>query len=414
MIILHINKFSPDPIFENSLKALGNITFVHLSSMEKAIKFLNSNIVCVLIVGEFLTDELGIKLIEKINNSEFFKIPIIYIVEDSSNNLLEHYSTMGIKDCLLRSDLTFTRINTIIDSLIKQKQLDVGMSSLSVAIVDDSELSLKVVHNILKDENFTSVTLFSNPVELLKNYAYYDLFFVDIVMPSISGDKLVGMIRKMSPNSIVIAMSTVDNVKTISHVLNAGADDYVVKPINKVELLARIRTNYRSFMLLKELERVASTDSLTGALNHGNIFKTVREELKKAKSNNSIISMALLDLDHFKDINDTFGHLVGDDVLVVFSQHVQRNLDNRYFFGRYGGEEFLILMPDTTLKNAFSFSDKLREDFSRLKINGISSPVTFSGGIVQWDGQEDFSTFLKRSDDLLYESKDMGRNKISF
>lgn len=295
------------------------------------------------------------------------------------------------------------------------------MNELSVVIIDDSTLSQKVAVKILEDAGFSHITTFTDPVTFLKEYRDFDLYIVDIVMPSISGEKLVDMIRKMSPGSIIIGMSTVDNIDTISRVLSVGADDYVIKPVNKVELLARIRTNFRSFNLLKELEvknfeldRLAKTDSLTGAYNHGHIFSMVKQEIKRAKKNSSRLSLLLIDLDHFKDINDTFGHGMGDQVLKTLARVFQKWKSEGHSFGRYGGEEFMLLMPNILLSDAYLYVEKIRSHFTDLNIKGVDRRVTFSGGLVEWNGEEGYREFIKRSDDMLYRAKEGGRDQILY
>lgn len=296
-----------------------------------------------------------------------------------------------------------------------------NMNELSVVIIDDSTLSQKVAVNILKEAGFNNITVFTDPVTFLKEYKEFDLFIVDIVMPSISGEKLVDMIRKMSPGSIILGMSTIDNIDTISRVLSTGADDYVIKPVHKLDLLARIRTNYRSFSLLKELEvknreldLMAKTDSLTGAFNHGHIFSLVKSEIKRVKKNSSSLSLLLIDLDHFKDINDTFGHGVGDQVLKTLARVFQKWVKDSHFFGRYGGEEFMLLMPNISLSDAYLYVEQIRSHFLELRIKGVDRPVTFSGGLVQWNETEGYKEFIKRADDLLYRAKEGGRNQIIY
>lgn len=295
------------------------------------------------------------------------------------------------------------------------------MYELSVVIIDDSTLSQKVAVNILEEDGFSNITSFTDPVKFLKEYKEFDLFIVDIVMPSISGEKLVDMIRKMSPGAIIIGMSTVNNMDTISRVLTTGADDYVIKPVHKLDLLARIRTNFRSFSLLKELELknreldlMAKTDSLTGAYNHGHIFSLVKSEIKKAKKISSELSLLLIDLDHFKAVNDDFGHGVGDQVLKTISRVFQKWLRDNHFFGRYGGEEFMLVMPSINLADASLYVENIRSHFLDLHIKGVDRQVTFSGGLVQWDGYEGYKELIKRADDLLYSAKDSGRNQIIY
>lgn len=419
MVLLHIDSLSLDQDILDGILNDKSITYKHFSKVDKIDSFLERNRICLLLVGEVLDDSNGLDFIDKIHNSTHFRIPVVYLVNRDNDFHLENYATIGVKDCILRSTLSVYKINGYLKKLNTQRKITLGMSSLSVAIVDDSQLSLKVAKNILIEEGFDNITLFDNPITLLKDYKYFDLFLVDIVMPGISGDKLVTMIRKLSPQSIIIAMSTVNNVKTISNVLSGGADDYVIKPLTNVELVARIKTNYRSFMLLKELEdknmeldRLSKTDSLTGAYNHGHIFNTIKKEVIRSGVSGNPLCMLLIDLDLFKRVNDTYGHGVGDEVLRSLSKLFISECTSNNFFGRYGGEEFIFIMTNTNLSQASAISNRLNIEFSNLEIQGIDTIVTFSGGLVMWDTIESDKDFIKRADDYLYKAKDSGRNKI--
>lgn len=419
MLILHADINALEKSIYEGLDQRADTTLVHLELEKDILDFLDKNDISLLLVGENLKNSSGLNLINTINNSSYLGIPIIYIVDNENDYYMENYSKIGVRDCFLLSDLSLMKIDRHIRTLSEQKKLYEGMSNLSVAVIDDSPLSLKVVNGLLKDEGIKNVKSFSDPVTLLKEYEAFSLFIVDIVMPGITGDKLVGMIRRMSPNSIIIAMSAVDNVKTISHVLSIGADDYLVKPFNNFELRARIRTNYRSFMLLQELEdknkelaRLSKTDSLTGACNHGFLVSSIKDIIISSRLVNSSFSMLMLDLDFFKKVNDNYGHATGDDVLVALSNLFINKIRNNDIFGRYGGEEFLLLMPNTAIDKASIITNSLSSLFSSLKIGEIDSPITFSGGLVQWDGEESYKELMKRADDMLYSAKNTGRNKI--
>ncbi len=416
MIVLHIDITSLD---QSVIDSLEEVTYVNISDIDDVMDYLDKNDVSLLLVGEEILYISGLEALDLLNNSSHNRIPTVFIVDTEDNYHFEHYSFLGVNDCFVRNSITTNTIQKYLKKGKTQKELYKDMQNLSVAIIDDSKVSLAVIQSILKNENINNIKLFNDPRGLLKDFENFDVFFVDVVMPGITGDKLVGMIRRMSPNSIIITMSTVDNVQTISNVLGAGSDDYIIKPFNKIELLARLRTNYRSFVLLKELEkknieldRLSKIDSLTGAYNHGHIFNIIKKELTSALHSGLPLCLLLIDLDLFKLVNDRYGHGIGDEVLMSLSKlFIDKSRINDHF-GRYGGEEFLFVMTNTSLDKAVVLSECLLGLFSSSAVNGMDSAATFSGGLVMWDGSETNSQLIKRADDILYIAKKQGRNRI--
>lgn len=398
----------------------GECEFFHKKSGDDAIEFLETQAVDIILIGSTLEDGNGVSLVYKINESKFKHLPVIYIYKNKDEFPIEQRFSLGIIDYVSEKELTPGRVLGYLDRLQEQEKLLEGLKKLSIAIIDDSMVSLKVMSVILSKAGIGNFKTFNDPRDLIISGEVFDIYFIDMVMPGITGDKLVAMMRGQSPKSIIITMSSIDNVKTISNVLSSGADDYIIKPFNKEILLARLKTNFRAYSLLNELDNknekldlLTKTDSLTGAYNHGFIFKKIEDEIEKATYHGIPLSILLIDLDFFKEINDNYGHVAGDNVLKDLTSLINNNINKSDYFGRYGGEEFLLVLGNTQLGEAAKVTSKIHDDFMNLKIEGVGRHVTFSGGLIQWSG-ESVSELVHKADTLLYEAKKNGRNNIKW
>ncbi|MBV9825217.1 MAG: PleD family two-component system response regulator [Alphaproteobacteria bacterium] len=205
--------------------------------------------------------------------------------------------------------------------------------------------------------------------------------------------------------------------------LDLGADDYLVRPIDRNELLARVRTQIRRRRLQERLRQnyrrslsLALTDELTGLYNRRYVFAHMNELIARA-AESSGFAVAIFDIDHFKQVNDRYGHPAGDDVLRELAARAERQVRSVDLVGRMGGEEFVVVMPETSLPNAMAVAERLRaavaDEAFLVAESGQKLPVTVSIGVAIMDQQQDtIDSVLKRADDALYAAKNGGRNQV--
>ncbi len=388
-----------------------------LSMDEARDELSNKNWDIIFLVQGFTQDDpvLNIKEIQKIVG---FHSPLVFIYKTIEAIDLTMRLSLGLFDYIRNIELDENRLRLYVKKIESNKLSMEGLINLRVAIVDDSQTSLSFTSSILEDMGITGVKTFRNPRLLLESEEIFDIFFIDMVMPDVQGDELAYLIRKNFPRSIIIVMSSLSSVKAIANVLTNGADDYIIKPFNREIFMARLKTNYRPYKLMQlleekniELDRISKTDALTGAYNHGYLIEKLGEEVDKATFSGLPLSLLFIDLDFFKEINDTYGHIQGDNVLMTLSNIFKANCRDKDFFGRFGGEEFIFIMGDTDLDAAKGFVHRLKDIFEDKKIPGIERSVTFSGGLSQWKG-ESVVDYIKKVDKLLYKAKKNGRNQI--
>ncbi len=218
-----------------------------------------------------------------------------------------------------------------------------------------------------------------------------------------------------------IVLTAKSEIEDLVYAMEKGADDYIIKPFNAAELQARIIVGFRVVNIYNEfiksqqiLKKAATTDYLTGVLNRMSIIQRIKEEVYKCRREGGSFGIIMIDIDDFKSINDTYGHLAGDKVLVEFTKLVQSVLRRYDKLGRIGGEEFLVFLLNCGLQEAYKISERIRTllENTYITIDKNKIKITASFGIAIWDSKNDVSVddLLKRADYCLYEAKRKGGN----
>ena len=252
-----------------------------------------------------------------------------------------------------------------------------------------------------------------------------DLILLDVMLPDIDGYEIARRLRNDDalPYIPIILVTARDSTEDKVAGLDAGADDYLTKPINFPELEARVRSMLRIKRLQdeleeknRELERLSISDGLTGLYNHRHIHGLLHEEWERANRTGERLTLAMLDLDHFKAVNDTYGHQAGDRVLQGIADllcETAREIDR---LGRYGGEEFMAVLPETGIEDGEVFVERVRRDVARrpFQVNGQSIRMTVSAGIASYPHPEAETpgALVRCADQALYAAKAGGRNLV--
>lgn len=259
-----------------------------------------------------------------------------------------------------------------------------------------------------------------------------DLILLDVMMPRMDGMEVARRIKSNSelPFIPIIMQTALDSTERRVEGLDAGADDYITKPINFAELEARVRSMLRIKTLQKDLEarekeleemnqrllEMAHTDALTGVDNRRYLQERLHEMFEHSLRMEEALMCVMCDIDHFKSVNDTHGHQAGDEVLQQFAQLLREYVRETDRVGRYGGEEFVLLLPGTPVDAAVLLAEKLRQavEAHTFTFEGGSVCRTVSCGVAGWPHPrirtED--DLLRASDDALYVAKERGRNRV--
>ena len=302
------------------------------------------------------------------------------------------------------------------------------MDSPTLLVIDDSEAALAHVRRVLDQcpEEFKILTakdgldgfkvMVTTPI---------DLVVCDLVMEGMDGFKFLGLRRTRAElaDIPVIMLTGAGEVAEKVKALEGGAADYLTKPFHDKELVARVRVHLKIRALQAELrdknlklEELSNTDGLTKLANRRHFLNVASVELMRSQRYGTPLACVLIDLDHFKSVNDTYGHLVGDRVLISVSEAIRRDLRQHDLGARYGGEELVLLLPHTNAAGAEAVAQRYRRTIEALQISHEDSnvQVTASLGVAAYPDHpvDRLEGLLALADAALYEAKAQGRNRV--
>lgn len=294
-----------------------------------------------------------------------------------------------------------------------------------ILVVDDEPVVADSTATILRElgHDVTVVHRWTDALRAFDPLAT-DLVLMDAVMPNMDGLKLTRLLRDQSQSYVpTVFLTGLRSTEIRVQCINAGADDFLTKPVDPLELRVRIKAMLRIRALTRaleektrELERAARTDPLTGVGNRRIFDERLVAEVARTRRHGRPLALLMFDLDHFKQVNDRFGHLVGDRLLALFGTILREGLRASDLPCRYGGEEFLLIAPETTAERARTVAERIRMSFrTRSAEVGTGSTHTVSVGISASDVltvELSERALLAAADEALYRAKERGRDRV--
>ena len=304
-------------------------------------------------------------------------------------------------------------VGVIVDRLDKFTS-DEPPEPFRILIVDDSPTLARFTATVLSQDGMETRVV-TEPMTLLENLSDFhpELILMDMYMPDCTGEELAAVVRQHAEHvSIpIVYLSGEMNRDKQLHAMMLGGEEFLTKPIQADHLVAAVSIRAERYRVLRSfMER----DSLTGLLNHTKIKAELDKELGRAKRRQAPLSFAMLDIDKFKLVNDSYGHPVGDRVIRALARLLQQRLRKTDIVGRYGGEEFAVVLTDTDAATALEVMDKVREAFAQVKhLAGTAEfAASFSCGIASYPALAGAAELGNAADRALYAAKHAGRNKV--
>lgn len=384
-------------------------TFNRLDAFRQAMKSAGQKVV-VLMAISFPEDNLGgVKVMHELQQEGGYPVPVLFM--SSRDDIDARLAAVRAGGCAYLTKPV--NMGDLIDK-IDELTSTLPQQPYRVLIVDDSVAMTSYYSTILEQAGMT-VKVVNNPMEVMAPLMEFcpDLILMDIYMPECNGMDMAKVIRQLDSHiSIpIVYLSAESDLDKQLTAMSLGGDDFLTKPIQPDHLVSSVSSRIQRSRMLRAL---MVRDSLTGLLNHTAIKDQLELEVARAKRQKLPLVFAMVDIDFFKKVNDNYGHPVGDRVIKSLSRLLKQRLRETDVVGRYGGEEFAVIMGGTDGVSALKVLDNVREAFSQLRHKGGEKEfsVTFSCGLAELSRYGDEIKLCDAADKALYEAKHAGRNRL--
>lgn len=284
----------------------------------------------------------------------------------------------------------------------------------TILIIDDSPSNLQLLAHVLKDQYFIKVANHGHKgLEVAHSLPRPDLILLDIIMPDIDGYEVCKQLKaddKVKDIPIIFITGKTDTDDEEKGLL-IGASDYITKPIKPAIVLARVKNQITIRRQHLQLQEIAMHDALTGLYNRHYLLDQFSKRLSHAARHGNELSLLVIDIDHFKQVNDTHGHKAGDNILKAVATILEKNCRKEDIAVRFGGEEFVVLLEHCNLDSAQRIAEKMRAEIELAQPEGIK--ITASFGLSELsETSNSFDSLFNRADEAMYAAKEAGRNKV--
>ncbi|SDG55449.1 diguanylate cyclase (GGDEF) domain-containing protein [Pseudomonas benzenivorans] len=364
----------------------------------------------ILMEVDFSGPGAGLQLAEAVQQGLEQKIPLLFYSHDDTDTPTRLAAVRAGGQEFFTGTLDASSLLERIEVLTHVAQYD----PYRVLIIDDSRAQATHTERVLNSAGIVTRTLIE-PIQAMAELAEFqpDLIILDMYMPECNGPELAKVIRHNDRyvSVPIIYLSAEDDLDKQLDAMSEGGDDFLTKPIKPRHLIATVRNRAAR---ARNLKARMVRDSLTGLYNHTHTLQLLEDARYRAQRDGQPLSFAMLDIDFFKKVNDNYGHPMGDRVIKSLALFLKQRLRKSDHIGRYGGEEFAVILPNTDAATAYHVLDEIRRRFAEIHYPAQPQDLscTFSGGIAQLCGELDSKTLTQQADEALYAAKHDGRNRV--
>lgn len=352
----------------------------------------------------------GLHLAEEAQQGLEHKLPVLFFSEQEADTLTRLAAVRAGGEDFFSGSLDAAALLERLEDLTRLTQTE----PYKVLIVDDSRAQTTFTERMLNSAGIITRSL-TDPIRVMAELGEFqpDLIILDMYMPECLGTELAKVIRhhERYVSVPIIYLSAEDDIDKQLDAMGEGGDDFLTKPIQARHLIATVRNRAAR---ARNLKARMVRDSLTGLYNHTHILQLLEDARVRARRDQQPLSFAMLDIDHFKQVNDRYGHPMGDRVIKSLALFLKQRLRKSDQIGRYGGEEFAVVLPDTDAATAARVLDEIRRRFAEIHFPAQSQDLScsFSCGIAQLQGEQEAKALASHADEALYRAKHAGRNRV--
>lgn len=356
----------------------------------------------------FAGADSGLSLAEEVQNSRAEQLPMLFFSQEEAGTQTRLRAVRAGGQGFLIGTLDASSLLERVETLTHSGHYE----PYKVLIIDDSRAQATYTERTLNSAGILTHTL-TDPAGAMCALAEFqpDLIILDMYMPTCSGTELAKVIRHNDRyvSVPIIYLSAEDDLDKQLDAMSEGGDDFLTKPIKPRHLIATVR---QRAIRARNLHARMVRDSLTGLYNHTHILQLLDDARTRSRRNAQPLSFAMLDIDFFKKVNDTYGHPMGDRVIKSLAMFLKQRLRKSDYIGRYGGEEFAVVLPDTDAATALLVIEDIRQRFAEIWHPAFPQDLscTFSCGIAELSEHDDSKSLSKHADQALYSAKHAGRN----
>lgn len=358
----------------------------------------------------------GWELVEKTKSELGLEdLPTVILTASDSDYFKHKAFDSGVFDYLkkpFKSGELFNYINEYFEGKLNRG---------TVLVVEDSKVQNKTMSHQLKLKHITPISVFTgeNALKTLMDNKEIDAILLDINLPGANGFHITKALKNDErfswiPIIGITAAENEDRVDIMNKAFQSGVDDFISKPYILVEFIARVTSALKSSKLIQKLKEESEIDSLTKLYNRRTFFRLLEHYFETSKRYGNELSFIMIDIDKFKNVNDVYGHAGGDMVLKELARILQQLIRKSDIVGRFGGEEFGVIMPNTNINDASAAAEKLREAIQThtTQFDSQDIKITISIGVSEFDEKDNIEKLIKKADDALYKAKELGRNRV--
>jgi diguanylate cyclase (GGDEF)-like protein len=352
----------------------------------------------------------GLALADEAQQGRIHKLPVLFFSEYEADTRTRLTAVRAGGEDFYSGSLDAATLLDRLESLSQISQHD----PYKVLVVDDSRAQTIFTERMLNSAGIITRSL-TDPIQVMAALAEFqpDLIILDMYMPECLGTELAKVIRhhERYVSVPIIYLSAEDDIDKQLDAMGEGGDDFLTKPIQARHLIATVRNRAAR---ARNLKARMVRDSLTGLYNHTHILQLLEDARVRARRDQQPLSFAMLDIDHFKQVNDRYGHPMGDRVIKSLALFLKQRLRKTDHIGRYGGEEFAVVLPDTDAATAARVLDDIRRRFAEIHFPAQPQDLScsFSCGIAELQSEQEAKVLASHADEALYRAKHAGRNRV--